>query len=81
MYMEIVYCDNCGDIVHQTSSTPSHSPLRRGPLVGKMKDHEDFSELPWDVESANAGESGTICLECIIRLNAKQVEESEERQD
>lgn len=46
-----LYCDNCGIVIFFK---------REKPLV---KFHE-FTELPYDTESASKGESGIVCDPC-----------------
>lgn len=54
MRVEVIYCDNCGDVVW----------LRGPDGVQERKSHIDYSAVPYDVESANAGESATVCFVC-----------------
>ena len=44
------YCDDCGEPIYAGDETIS--PWKA------------YTELPFDVESANAGESAAICLIC-----------------
>ena len=68
MKHEITYCDNCGDPVYQTGGA-AHDP--RSGWEGTLKPYRVFSELPFDVESANKGESGVVCNDC-ISLKSKE---------
>jgi hypothetical protein len=49
--VSITYCDHCGEPVWSSSR-------------GEIKPHKDYSELPFDCDSANRGESATICHAC-----------------
>lgn len=57
---DIVYCDNCAEIVWMRG--PDDMNPRTHEVI--VKEHKNFMALPYDVESANAGESGTVCWEC-----------------
>lgn len=46
-----VYCDDCGELVHDGTRS--------------IRFHSWYPELPWDVKSANKGESGVVCRDCI----------------
>lgn len=52
MRVEVTYCDHCGDMVYVSNN-------------GTVKQHKEYTSLPWNVNSANKGESGTICFQCI----------------
>jgi len=32
---------------------------------GTVKQHKEYTSLPWNVNSANRGESGVLCTYCI----------------
>lgn len=65
----VTYCDDCGDVVEQTEGTSLQSPFG-----GEVKPYAAFTEVPFNVQSANAGESAVVCLDCIER----QMEDGEE---
>jgi hypothetical protein len=48
-----LYCDNCGIVIFFKRSKPL------------VKFHE-FTELPYDIESARKGESGIVCEDCHV---------------
>jgi hypothetical protein len=49
---EILYCDHCGVAVWTST---------KGSLVA----HRDYTSVPFNILSANKGESATVCLPCI----------------
>lgn len=49
---DILYCDDCGEALY-----PDHRDWRQ-------QQYMDFSEVPYDVASANKGESALVCLGC-----------------
>ena len=64
MKTEIIYCDHCADIVWSSTR-------------GRVKRHTDYSTLPFDCDSANRGESATICHDCVRLLERQNNDEGE----
>lgn len=64
MAKTIRYCDECGDVVWMSHPDPMN-PRQES----TVKEHKNYERLPFDVASANKGESGTLCYECVIELN------------
>jgi hypothetical protein len=62
MRIEVVYCDNCGE--------PCWNSER-----GELRAHDEFPALPLNIESANEGESGTVCRRCQDNIDAYRDEE------
>jgi hypothetical protein len=57
MKAEITYCDHCGDMVYISNQ-------------GTIKWFKIYKKLPYDVNSANKGESGVLCTYCIKDFKA-----------
>lgn len=65
--IKALYCDHCGETVYFDDGGTRWS--------GEYKPYVDFTELPWDIDTANKGESGTVCLTCKGKLEDKAKEE------
>lgn len=52
--MDVLYCDHCGEVVEFNGEA--------------KRAHTHFRFLPFNVNSANEGESAVVCNHCVRKL-------------
>lgn len=63
---ETCFCDHCGEMIYTDTGDP-HNP--RGYM--QHRPYRAYTHVPWDIASANKGESAVLCLDCVDQFKTE----------